>query len=104
MEKFKSILSKYAFFILIAGLIIIFISTSRINNLPSPFMLYPGEAIREYYTPLRIFRFIRFIGVIISLAGAFFFANNIMKLSKSEETDTDSVTRAIADQIKKNKD
>jgi hypothetical protein len=99
MDDVIKFVTKYALFIFIVGVITIVLMNSRISNLPSPFLLAPGEATRRFYTPLRIFRFIRTVGVIITLVGAFYFARNISALNKSQTVDTDNLTKSIAESL-----
>lgn len=99
MEDVKKFVTKYALFIFVVGVIIIVLMNSGISNLPSPFLLAPGEASRRFYTPLRIFRFIRTIGVFTTLIGAFFFVKNLSALNKSQSVDTDKLTKSIAESL-----
>ena len=99
MDDVNKFVTKYALFIFVVGVIIIVLMNSRISNLPSPFLLAPGEATRRFYTPLRIFRFFCTVGVLITLIGAFYFVRNISALNKSQTIDTDNLTKSIAESL-----
>jgi len=74
--------NKYSIFIIVLGALIFIFSISAINSLPSPFNLYPGEAQIRYYTPLKIYQFLRVIGILITLGGAYLMAHK--NFSKSD--------------------
>lgn len=97
MKDIKQFVSRYAIFIFIVGVVTIIIVNSSISNLPSPFYLAPGAATREYYTPLRIYRFIRFLGIIITLVGAFFFVRNIAVADNKEDGKVNEITKVISE-------
>lgn len=66
-----------------------------------PFYLAPGEATARYYTPLRIARFLKTIGIFGLLVGAFMFIRNFLAIRNSQQIDTDKLTQSIADAILK---
>jgi len=95
--EIKKFLNKYAIFILVAGVLLFVIAISSINNLPNPHFLYPGESQAKYYTPLRIYRFLRNIGVVITLIGAYFVVQS--KYPKGENSwgiDFDGISSSIS--------
>jgi len=76
--------NKYSIFITILGAVLFIFSISAINSLPSPFDLYPGEAQIRYYTPLKIYQFLRVIGILITLGGAYLLARKNFSKSDSK--------------------
>jgi hypothetical protein len=99
MDKINIFLTKYGLYILVSGIVLLIIGTTWMNNLPSPYYLAPGEATTRYYVPLRIARFLKTIGIIGLLVGAFMTIRNFMAIKNSAAIDTDKITKAIADAI-----
>jgi len=83
MTNFKNFITKYSLFILIAGVLLFFVSVFSISNLPNPSMLSPIHVQSEYYTPLRVYSALRFISVLIILVSAFFFTQGLYNKSNS---------------------
>ncbi|MHC1740064.1 MAG: hypothetical protein AB9897_03020 [Anaerolineaceae bacterium] len=102
MEKTKVFLTKYGLYILIVGIVLLIISTSWMNNLPSPYYLTPDEANSKFYVPLRIARFLKGIGIVGLLIGAFIVIKNFVSIKNSIPTDTDNITKNIAASLFKN--
>lgn len=97
MENLKQFLSRYSVFVTIAGAILFIFSIAAISSLPSPFNLYPGEATRKYYTPLKIYQFLRLVGILITLVGAYFIAKQKFPKSNSSGIDTLKISSTITD-------
>ena len=104
MEKAKLFLTKYGLYILVVGIVLLIISISWMNNLPSPYYLTPDEAHSKFYVPLRIARFLKGIGIISLLVGAFMVIKNIISIKNSASVDTDNLTKNIAESLFKTQD
>jgi len=99
MEKIKVFLVKNGIYILVVGIILLIIGTTWMNNLPSPYFLSPDEAHSRFYVPLRIARFLKAVGIVALLLGAFMVIRNLMAIKRSVPVDTDKFTQSIADAI-----
>lgn len=99
MEKAKALLTKYGLYILVVGIVLLIISTSWMNNLPSPYYLTPDEAHSKFYVPLRIARFLKGVGIVGLLVGAFIVIKNFVSIKNSIPVDTDNITKNIATSI-----
>lgn len=104
MEKAKLFLTKYGLYILVVGIVLLIISISWMNNLPSPYYLTPDESHSKFYVPLRIARFLKGIGIISLLVGAFMVIKNIISIKNSATVDTDNLTRNIAESLFRTQD
>lgn len=99
MEKAKALLTKYGLYILVVRIVLLIISTSWMNNLPSPYYLTPDEAHSKFYVPLRIARFLKGVGIVGLLVGAFVVIKNFVSIKNSIPVDTDNITKNIATSI-----
>ena len=99
MEKAKALLTKYGLYILVVGIVLLIISTSWMNNLPSPYYMTPDEAHSKFYVPLRIARFLKGVGIVGLLVGAFVVIKNFVSIKNSIPVDTDNITKNIATSI-----
>jgi hypothetical protein len=73
MKNLMDFISKYALFLLIAGVLLFIIAISSISNLPNPSLLPPIYVEAEYYRPLRLYGTLRIFSILLILISAFFY-------------------------------